>query len=522
MTMRGMALRTRLAAGAAILGAGTVLTAAILWYGMEEVQDRLGKAVAADNRMAAYATLSSQTANFLVVATEAVQRELPPDVRRDRLRPVEDQMHRTFAALQEDVRLAVIDAERLGIDEQSRYATQSLGIARMSALLENAGRTLGSDETETASLRAAIDIFSSSFDPLLSQAVNTELLFRNAILAGIDDLRRNLRFAAFGIAGLTLLAVANFYLFLVRPLFARLDRLADAARRIGKEDFGVALPSDASDEVGDLYRETNRMAAALTARRDEVQAEWARLNETIAERTEALRSANATLSEIDANRRRFFADVSHELRTPLTVILMEAEIGATGTGDARAAFGTIAGRAARLTRRIEDLLRVARSETGRLALDPAPTALPDLIAEIVAECRSEVESAGMTLTVAETPDVTLEVDPNWLRQVMVGLIRNAVRHARSGGDIALAAGFGDGAVTLSVTDRGPGIPAGEQPAIFERFHRGTSGQTQGFGIGLALARWVVEEHGGRISVESPPEGQESGTKIVVRLPVPDC
>lgn len=517
--MRRSSLRVRLGIGAALLAAGTLLTAAILWYGMGDVARRLEKAIEADARMAAFASLSSQTANFLVVATEAVQRNLPPDVRKERLQPVEDQMRRTFVILQNDVGRAVQEAGDLGIDEQSRIATQSLGLARMSALLENVSRALASESADSASLRASIDIFSTSFDPLLSQAVNTELLFRDAILSSIDDVRNTLRFTAFTIAGLTLLAVALFYFLLIRPLFARLDRLRDAARQIGSENFGIGLPDDETDEIGRLYGETNRMAAALNARREEVQMEWSRLNDTIAERTEELRAANATLSEIDENRRRFFADVSHELRTPLTVILMEAEIGASGSGESRSAFQTIAARAERLTRRIEDLLRVARSETGRLQLDVRTVTLPDLLAEVRAECASEIDNAGMVLNAAVPPDLALEVDPNWIRQVIVGLIRNAIRHARAGGRVDLEAKVTGDCTEISVIDNGPGIAPDDQARVFDRFQQGSSGHPQGFGLGLALARWVVEEHGGEIQIESPTGRTGNGTKISVRLPV---
>ena len=515
--MHSISLRARLGIGAAVLAAGTLLMAAVLWYGMGEVARRLNNALSADTRIAAYAALSNQTASFLVVATEAVQRNLPPETRRERLQPVEDRMRRTFAVLQEDVGRAVEDAGGLGIDAQSRIATQSLGLARMSALLENVSAVLATESTDAAALRANVDVFSSSFDPLLSQAVSTELRFRDAILSSIEDLRRKLRLAAFAIAGLALLAVPLFHGLLIRPLFSRLDRLRDAARRIGSEDFGIGLPENETDEIGELYGETNRMAAALTVRREEVRSEWARLNETIAERTEELRAANATLSEIDENRRRFFADISHELRTPLTVILMEAEIGATGAGDARPAFETIAARAERLTRRIEDLLRIARSETGKLQLEVAPVALPVLIEEVRAECVSEVDNAGMVLEVADPPNLKLDVDPNWIRQVLVGLVRNAIRHARAGGRVAITASELDRGTEIAVIDNGPGISPEDRSRVFDRFQQGTSGHPQGFGLGLSLARWVVEEHGGEIAIESPPDGQENGTKILVRL-----
>jgi signal transduction histidine kinase len=456
-----------------------------------------------------------------------VQTGQPAEVRRDRIAPVTGQLRRTFEALHADTEAAVEKARDIGLDEQSRYATQSLGLARMQAMLENTVAGLDGETEDQAELRAYIDGFATSFDPLLGQAVNAEVLFRNAILQGIDTLRRKLAITALAIAGATVLLVAAFYLGLVRPQFARIDRLREAAQQIGREEFGIRLPVTRMDEIGQLATETQRMADALSERKREVQSEWGRLNETIAQRTEELRAANATLEEIDANRRRFFADVSHELRTPLTVILMEAQIGRQSLPEAAAAFATIEARAARLNRRIDDLLRVARSDSGQLELDVQPTPLPELIAQVVEEIRAETDSAGLVLTVDDMPKVRLQCDPNWVRQVLVGIIRNAIRHARDGGALRLTAEDGDGRVTLRVIDHGPGIPPDQLPCIFDRFTQGGgAGKTQGFGLGLALAHWVVEAQGGSITAQSPlpdadrPKGV-TGTAIAVCLPRAD-
>lgn len=521
--MTALSLKLRLTIGAALLGAGTILTALILSLGLAEVAQRLDTALASENRIARYASLSTQASTFLVVATEAVQTDQPTDSRMARLAPVIDQMRRTFEQLHADVEDAVQAAEALGLDEQSRYGTQSLGIARMQAALDSAETGLAEDG-DAARLRAHLDGFASRVDQLLSQAVNTEVLFRNDILAGIDALRQRLTRAALGIVAATLLAVAAFTFGLIRPQFTRLDSLRTAAHQIGTGDFSVSLPVTRNDEIGQLSSETNRMAAALLARQEEVQAEWARLNETIAERTEALRTANAQLAEIDDKRRRFFADISHELRTPLTVILMEAEIGTRGSPDPKAAFATIESRAARLNRRIDDLLRLARSDTGELALDPQEVSLPDLMREIRRESQSEIDSAGMEVDTLDPPDVAVLCDPNWVRQVIVSLIRNAIRHARAGKLLRITAEASDTDVTLLVCDNGPGVAPEDQARIFDRFAQGTSATANaGFGVGLALAKWVIEAQGGAISLQSPlPHvaalGDAPGTKIAVRLP----
>jgi signal transduction histidine kinase len=519
-----MSLKLRLGFGAAVLGAGTLLTAAILYFGLNAVADRLDTAIAAEKRMSRYAVLSTQTATFLVVATEAVQRGQPPDVRADRLAPVTGQMRDTFRRLREDVEQAVLAARQLGIDEQSRYGTQSLGLARMEALLESTVRGLTADTEDRDRLRANLDGFATSFDPLLSQAVNTEVMFRNQILAGIDALRVRLTLAALVIAAVTLALVAGFYFGLIRPQFGRLDQLRAAAHQIGREDFAVALPMSRMDEIGQLSAETNRAAAALSARRDQVREEWDRLNDTIAQRTEELRTANATLAEVDANRRRLFADISHELRTPLTVILMEAQIGKQGSADPQAAFATIESRAARLNRRIDDLLRLARSDDGQLALDMRAVSLRALARAVQEEVQAEIDNAGMELEVEEVADIPVTCDPNWVRQVVVGLVRNAIRHARGGGAVRLGAVEDAGRAGLRVVDNGPGIDARTQGRVFDRFAQGASpAASQGFGVGLALAKWVIEAQEGQIDLQSPVPraeaiGRDAGTKILVRLP----
>ncbi|MEL6523615.1 MAG: HAMP domain-containing sensor histidine kinase, partial [Pseudomonadota bacterium] len=416
-------LRFRLGLGAALMGAGALATALVLYTGLSIVASRLDTAVAAEKRMARYATLSTQVSTFLVIATEAIQTGLPQPDRVARLEPVAQNIEEAFRLLRTDLMAAVSAAEAAGIDQQSRLGTQSLGLARMEAQLERTIIGLGENNANQSRLRAHLDSFASGFDPLLNQAVNTEVVFRNDILTSIEALRRNLTRIAVAIAVLSILSVLLFYFGLIRPQFGRLDRLRDAARQIGDENFALALPAHQEDEIGQIYAETNRMAAALADRQRGVAAEWARLNDTIDKRTEELRTANRQLEEIDGNRRRFFADVSHELRTPLTVIMMEAQIGGLAEGGAATAFKTIEARANRLNRRIDDLLRVARSDTGQLALDLQKVALAPLLNDVRAEIRAEIENAGMALSVDPIPDVTLLCDQNWLRQIVVGLIR---------------------------------------------------------------------------------------------------
>lgn len=520
-----ISLKLRLAIGAAALAAATILTSSILYFGLNAVADRLDTALASEKRMARYATASTQAATFLVVASEAVQAGLPTETRTERIAPIISQMQDTFALLHADVEEAVLAARTLGIDAQSRYGTQSLGVARMEATLGQTVSGLATDTGDTARLRGYIDSFATSFDPLLGQAINNERLFRRDILSGIDNLRARLTWLAVAIALAALLSVGAFYFGLIRPQFYRLDAVRDAADQIGQGDFAVTLPVTRLDEIGQLSQQTNRMAAALSDRQAQVRREWDQLNDTIDARTEALRRANDRLAEIDENRRRFFADVSHELRTPLTVILMEAQIGKQAVPDAAAAFTTIEARAERLNRRIDDLLRLARSETGQLALQCAPLSLGRLIDTVAHEIQAEIDNAGMALSVAPFPEVQVIADPNWLRQVLVGLLRNSMRHARMGKHVKLAPMQEGATAGVAILDNGPGIPHALQSEVFDRFAQGTTATSnQGFGIGLALGRWVIEAMQGNITLTSPlPRddtlGDAPGLQVTVLLPI---
>ncbi len=438
---RVLSLRARLGLGALLLGLAGLATAALIVIGMERVSVRIDAALAAEKRIERYSVLSTQVSTFIVVAAELIQSVLPIEERTARLESVTENITRTFVRLRKDLEAAVEEARALGLDEQSRRATQSIGIARMEALFQSTRSAFLSSAANRERLQGYIDIFAIGFDPLLNGVITNEVRARDTLLSGIDDLRRRLTWIAFGIAAATLLLMTGFYLGLVRPQFERLNMLRDAARQIGREDFAVTLPDRQPDEIGQLFAETNRMADALARRKSEVDQEWSRLNATIQERTEALRAANAELSRTDENRRRFFADISHELRTPLTVILMEAQLGLKGTAESAHAFETIQNRALRLNRRIDDLLRIARSETGQLALSAARFDLAEVLEEAAEDTRAEVQSAGMTLASSPTAGPLYVVgDANWLRQVVTGLIRNAVRHARAGGRIDLAWG----------------------------------------------------------------------------------
>ncbi len=523
-------LRARLVLGAALIGLIAVLASGLTIRGMTLMSDQVAAAVTAEQRIQRFSVLASQIGSLIVVLYEAAQSGLDADERSTRLTGLEESIRRSFAQVRVDLDREVAAAETAGLDEQSRRATRSLGIARMEALFDGTLDRISrvdmgaAPEIRNARMQGQINAFSIGFDPLLNAAITDERRARDAAIAEIATLRAQLTRAALVVVGLAIVLVSGFYLVLVRPQLSRLDGLRAASEEIGRENFAVALPDQRDDEIGRLFQATHAMATALAERKIEVESEWARLNQTIAERTNALRQANDALAKTDDDRRRFFADVSHELRTPLTVILMEAELALKSGAADDGPYGVIRNRARRLNQRIDDLLRIARSETGTLTMETVPFDLSDAAEAALSDMRRVVEAAGVEITLERGVPLPVTGDPNWTRQVITGLIENALRHARTGGVIQLQAGGMDDRAVVRVIDNGPGIPAENLDAVIGRFVQAPGGaKSEGFGIGLSLARWIVEQQRGEMTLQSPvPEpfraGDASGTMVMVFLP----
>jgi len=521
-------LKARLGLGAGLIAVVAVLASTLAIFGSTLLSARIDDALGAQARIEGFSSLAAQISGFAVLAVEAEASGADAGEQAARLTAQAEQVRATFELLTQEVARSVERARSLGIDEQSRRATVSIGLARMRALFDDIAAAVARDGGQGA-LRARLDGFSTRFSPLLTDAIGEENRIRTRAVADIDVLRGRLIRAAsvVGIAAVGLFAV--FYLALLRPLLARLDLLTGAAQRIADADFAVALPVGRGDEVDQVLAETNRLADTLARRQAGVDADRARLNEIIDTRTRDLQHANARLARIDGDRQRFFADFSHELRTPLTVILMEAELGLK-SGAAGEAFSVIHTRARKLNRRIDDLLRLARSKTGQLALETRAFDLAEAARDALDDCARLADRADMTRQLDAPATVPVVGDPDWTRQVISGLIENAIRHAASGGRVAVVVtrdasdGSDDAARgTVAVIDNGPGVAAGAD--VFQRFAQAQAAtRHEGFGIGLALTRWAMEAQAGEVTLTSPVPasralGTAPGTVVQIALPL---
>lgn len=283
----------------------------------------------------------------------------------------------------------------------------------------------------------------------------------------------------------------------LRLFTGRLTRLRQGLERLAEGDYRARVDPGIADEVGDLLRAFNATAEKLQAATDEVE-----------------RQARA--------RREMLADVSHELRTPLTTLRGHLELlqeDRAGLDEAQARSLAVAHEEAlALGQRIEDLLTLAREETGHLTLELAPLDLVPFLAQLGETFRALCADRGLELTTAlgDAP-VVVRADPSRLAQVVRNLLENALMVLSRGDRVTLRLVREPDAACLEVEDTGPGIEPAAQATLFDRFQRGEGRRGAGTGLGLAIARRLVERHGGTCTVESTV-GQ--GSCFRVRLPAP--
>ena len=319
----------------------------------------------------------------------------------------------------------------------------------------------------------------------------------------------------------------------VFELYQDYDRIAGAARKTFYPVAGflfLALIVLCAALVPILRRVT----AAVEVRNRQLMAQAGRLEQSLAVAQEAqaeaerarrtLTDQNKRLRELDRLKDEFLSLVSHELRTPLTSIrgyldlVLDEEAGELNAEQQRF-LRAVERNSGRLLRLVGDLLFVAQADAGRLTLERAMVDVSALAADCVEGARPVADQKSIALELATTPVPALVGDRGRLAQVLDNLVSNSLKFTPEGGRVEVRTGASNGHVVLEVEDSGIGIPAAEQPRLFERFFRAASATEQaipGTGLGLAIVKAIVEAHGGDITVESRPH---EGTTFRIELPL---
>ncbi|MEO3811492.1 DUF4153 domain-containing protein [Sphaerisporangium sp. B11E5] len=288
-------------------------------------------------------------------------------------------------------------------------------------------------------------------------------------------------------AVLALIMVQLLAMGMTRPL----REMAAAAQTIAKGRYGLRVSATSRDEVGELARAFNAMAADL--------------------------------GEVDRQRRELVANVSHELRTPIAGLqaVLENVVDGVSPPDLDT-LGTALAQTQRLGRLTAQLLDLSRLDSGARLIEPEVLDLASLCRQAASEAALGRDDVTVVSMVSET---SLSADPALLAQVLANLLDNAVRHSPPGGTVRLESRLTGPSLEVSVVDQGPGIPSGERTRVFERFSRldaGRAAGTGGAGLGLAIAKEIVELHDGSIYVTDAPTHTRAagapGCRLVVALP----
>ena len=287
-----------------------------------------------------------------------------------------------------------------------------------------------------------------------------------------------------------LLAVAG-GLFLASRALGPIDRITRTAARIGAADLSRRLALPASpDEVGRLAATFDRMLERL--------------------------------EEAFARQRRFTADASHELRTPLALLTSRADVALARPrtlAEYREALTGVRDDAARMAQLLGELLTLARVDRGQELLAREPVALADLVADTLAALEPLATDRQVALQVGALLPCIVTGDQTRLTQLLINLVDNALKYTPAGGRVTVGLARDADMALLSVADTGIGIPPEHLPRLFERFYRVDAARTRtagGAGLGLAIAEWIAQAHGGTIAVTSRSGG---GSVFSVRLPL---
>lgn len=300
------------------------------------------------------------------------------------------------------------------------------------------------------------------------------------------------RAASLAASGLLALVVAVVLaLVLARVIAGPVERVTRAAGRVAAGDLSVRL--DAPAEAGAGAAETTRLAQSFNAMAD-------------------------ALERLEANRKALVADVAHELRTPLTI--MRGRLEAVEDGVVPLTMDEVRDLHAQvlaLGRLVDDLRTLSLADAGELSVERVDVDLRELALQVVAGVQVAAGARDVTIEVRGDGPVRAFVDPDRMRQVMLNLLDNALRHSPAGGRVTLSVEGAPPGACFSVRDEGPGLEEGAEARIFERFVRGDPSRARsggGSGLGLAIVSSLVSLHGGTVTATNVPGG---GALFTVRL-----
>jgi two-component system OmpR family sensor kinase len=524
-----MRYQTKLLITAGLLLTMSLSAAALAYWGVAQSHDYLTRSRIAHEELETQLQLSRHTRQLFKAWTDTLltgtsQRPLGAayleKVIESDLSTLQDQSKRELALVgpserstetEELTRLNAIKAEFQHTLDQLNEVEQ----------LRNHGRPDVAWQRLIELLKGGID---RKLNQLVEDAVADETAEVNQIDAAASELLDWLERVSQIHAAIAVLTTLALVVVLLRGLRSPLAELLRGTHTLAGGDLSYRIKLSGHDEFADLGQSFNQMAADLQAHQKALEAAHANLESIVAERTEALRQANASLRHIDETRRGFFADISHELRTPLTIIRGEGEITLRGrnkrVAEYKHSIERIVDQAKHLSVLVNDLLFIARQGAGAAKLNLRPLDLAELLERVCGDTGVIANAKTVDITFhnkAKRADVV--GDPARLRQMFIVLLDNAIRYSKPKTAVKVELSLKGSDLIARIADEGIGIPPEELENIFERFRRAGNAMEhneEGMGLGLPLAKAIVEAHKGSIEMTSR---LGKGTAAIATLPL---
>lgn len=359
----------------------------------------------------------------------------------------------------------------------------------------------------------------------INSALQRQSTIVNSLNSNIENIHTNISWAAAILTVLALLAAVLGSVALIRNISVPVNHLKKAAESFASGHLDYRVPRGFDREFDAISAAFNEMAQKLAEEKVMRDTMNSQLEFEVTKRTNELVTLNETLQKNDAARRSFLADVSHELRTPLTIIRGETQVALRQNiqldlAESRSVLESVHEQSLLLSRLVDDLLFIARTEANNLQLSPKNYALDELLTDCINDFQRQAARHDIRLQQsAQFDPATIRVDKERFQQLLRILMDNAIKYSPVDGLVTVSSKADKGGVTISVQDQGPGVEEKELPLIFDRFYRSQKMRqekpTSGSGLGLSIAKSICEAHQAVIWANNTDEGFAMNIKFTV-------
>lgn len=354
------------------------------------------------------------------------------------------------------------------------------------------------------------ELLEVTIDNRFREAINSAVIRQSRVVsatnASIETLNTAIVWFTIGLGVIAgpFIILGCYWLF--SALYQPLSVIQSGTRSIASGNYAYRFPENLDEEFSELVKALNDMVIQLSEHEAQAAAYRKELEFEVESRTRELTEANKQLTNIDNKRRQFIADVSHELRTPLTIIRGEAQVtlrqSSVDENLYRETLSAILEQSVNLSRLVDDLLLLVRAEMSQLKLERVSCNIAQVILQLVQAWQRTHADRNITF-VSNESDSSALLDVQRFEQAITIILDNALKYSENGTPVELTLSRTDSRYCISVKDNGCGISLAEQEHIFERFVR-LNRNGSGVGLGLPIAKAIIEAHGGEITVTSSP------------------